>query len=93
MHDQREGGRNAEPREARKDREENLRDAVLAEPSEELRPNFVADREEKQHEGKRFERTADGDVELPNEHARQQRRRHVPEMKTFHAQRPDQIAE
>ncbi len=93
MHHQREGGRNAEACETREHGEEDLRDAVLAESGEELRPNLVADGEEKQHERKRFERAADLDVELADQHAGEQRRGHVPKVKTFYAQRPDEIAE
>ena len=55
-------------------REERLRQAIPGDAAHELRSDAVADGEQEHQEDRRLERLGDGDAELADQHARQQRR-------------------
>jgi hypothetical protein len=55
-------------------REERLRHAVPGDAAHELRPDGVADGEQEHQEDRRLERLRDGDPDLPDQDAGQERR-------------------
>ena len=68
--------------------EEHLGQAVALQSANKLRSHVVARREEEHQEEHRFHARRDRDVELPDEHSRQQHRGHIPETELPQLQRP-----
>ena len=74
-------------------REERLRQAVLGDAADELRPDAVADREQEHQEDRRLEGLVDGDPDLPDDDTGQQRRRDRPEADALEGELAEVVAD
>ncbi len=78
---------------ARERRKDELSNPVAPQAGKELRADLIADGKEEQEKDERLERTANGNVQLADENAREQRRGHVAQAELPDLQWPDPITD
>jgi hypothetical protein len=85
--------RNQEAQQALDGREERLRHAIPGDAPHELRADGVADGEQEHEEHRRLERLGDGDPDLPDQHAGQERRGDRPQADALEREPAEVIAD
>ncbi len=93
MHDGRKYRHDPQHHQTGEYREDDLGGAITPQTGKELRSDLVAHREKEEEKDEGLERPRYRNIELPDEHARKKRRRHVAQIKPRNFERSDEIAD